>query len=195
MSRFPRDNEAGFTLAELTVAMTLGLVFLGIVYTVLSAGSAGARHVDENARASRQAGKAMHSISKFVREMETMYSPAGNYTLKYTADRDDDGVLETVTYSIDGQNRLIETVAEMAGGTPTTRVLAEHVRNAQLGVPMFRYWATQSREATPNAMGFDGDRLSGTKMMTLTIVTDVDTANRPPAYRVTTDVTLRNALY
>lgn len=205
-----RDGErgdAGFSLAELMVAMSLGLVILGVVYFIFESSLTSYRLVDETSQATRAASYAMHQMTRYVRETQAIepqtggwQGGAGDYTLRYRADRDDDGEFEQVYYYLDAENRLIEQVDEFPLGTSTeARVLATGVRNAEVSNPLFRYYrmitATGTVECTAGPSGMDGGRLTGTKVVRITLVVDVDPSKRPEPFSARSDVYLRNPLY
>lgn len=181
-------SDRGFSLTELTIGMTLGLVVLGIVFTILQAGTNGARLVNEDARATRDASRAMMTMSKFIREMERMETSPVEYSLTYLADRDDDGALERVNYALGGDRRLRETVTEMGSGVTRTTVMAENVRNLGLGVPVFQYYSSLNTTVPVD------QRRTKTKLVRLTVITDVDPSRSPAAHRVQTDIYFRNTI-
>ncbi len=185
-------QDSGFTVAELAVAMIVGLIVLGVVYFIFESALGAIRRVDEDTVASRHASESIHVTSKFAREM-TVIERAANNTIRIQTDRNDDGVEERVTYALDGSGNFTEAVTNMTSGATTTTILARNVKNASLGEPVFRYFKAINTEAVPAGTGEGGERLNLTKILRITLITDVSD-QAPAPFRVTTDVTLRNSL-
>lgn len=185
------QRDQGFTFAELSIAMSVALVVLTISYAIFEAGLNGVGLVEGNAAASRHAAHSLHVMTRYMREAEYLDHAADN-ALRYRADHDDDGQFEEIYYYYDtARSRLVEEVRELSSPGATQRVLAEHVRNAG-NEPIFSYAKRDASPAVPDLDGENGERLTLTWRITVMLKVDVDPSKRPDAFRLKTDVHLRN---
>lgn len=191
-------EEAGFSMIELVVAMTVGLLVLGVAYVVMDGARTTADRVYSGAQENRYAAGAIDKISRYGRELHNIYR-AEDYLIDFTADYNNDGNLDRFVYQIDSQNRLLETISNPNTGQELgRRFLAENVRNRIDGVPLFRYWKSVDVPAAGNAAYSppkDGERLTKSQLLSIELAVRVKGGPEHGTQRLRTDVFLRNRLY
>jgi prepilin-type N-terminal cleavage/methylation domain-containing protein len=192
--------EAGFSLIELMVALAIGFMLLGIVYNIFLTSLGNFDRVEETTRVSRAGGQAMHIMTRYMREAQTI-EWAGDNEIIVRADWSDDGTQEEHRYYVDGAGRLKIVRINLQDGSTTEITLAENVVNDS-AQPIFRYFrindAGDLEECDADDLGggvmANGDRNRGTDLLQIAVYLDVDESTPPEPYRAATDLYLRNDL-
>lgn len=152
--RMLRSDQAGFTLVELLLASTLGLVILGSA-TLITIGAS--RHNNEVANrtdATQRGRLGMERMQRLIRSQVcttasvTPITDARTNSLTLTTDLSDGSLpVERHTFTFDAANRrLVDSRLLGSGspivfsGAPLTEYLATDVV-ADGATPVFRYWA------------------------------------------------------
>jgi len=192
LSRVSRN--AGFTLVELTVAMTVGLLVMGAAYTMLDTGMRSATFVTQSTARNRAAGLSVDLLSRTTREMVS-FIHAEDYSVEFTADWDNDRLMDDVKYWVDSQKQLHVLVKDFTTGqTKYSKVMASNIVNVTDGVPMFGYYQSVGVVAAGDVSFSpprDGDRLTKTKIVRITVLTRE--TGTTTTQTQSTDVFLRNS--
>ena len=200
MHRTKERAEAGFSLIELMVALAIGFMLLGIVYNIFLTSLGNFDRVEETTRVSRAGGQAMHVMTRYMREAQTI-EWAGDNDITLRADWNDDGAQEEHRYYVDGQGRLKIVRTNLQTGDTTEITLAESVVNDSTQ-PIFQYFritdAGDLEECVAEDVGggvmVNGDRNRGTDLLQIAVFLDIDESTPPEPYRAATDLYLRNDL-
>lgn len=139
-SRFGRQDERGFTLIELIIAMTVGLVVLAAMYGVFTIQNRHLKIEEQLAEMQQNARAAMDMMTREIRMAG--YDPTGeagagitsaatnslSFTLDVNADEDTADSNEYITYSLyttDG----IQKLGRKSTASATNQPVAEHVES------------------------------------------------------------------
>jgi type II secretory pathway pseudopilin PulG len=180
-------REDGFSIAELLVAIVVGLLVLGAGYLLMETGLKSFRDIENTTSQAREAGNVLDTVSRDVRE-GTGITTADPYRLVLMADADDDGAIERWSFYFDDVETTHlkrDRIDPTTGLVTRSDTIATMLRNYADGVPLFTY------SSEP------GVSLSGTQTGNATIVhvrpiTQRQTTPLPPAYKANLDVYLRN---
>ena len=190
----PLPRNAGFTLVELTVSMTIGLLVMGAAYTMLNTAMRSATFVNQSTTRTRSAGHGVDLISRNAREMVS-FIHAEDYSAEFTCDWDNDRRMDDVKFWVDSQKKLNILVKDFTTGqTKYSKVLATNVVNVTDSVPMFGYFRSVGVVAAGDASYSpprDGDRLTKTAIMRITVLTRE--TGTTTTQKESTDVFLRNS--
>lgn len=179
MSRLRRrlNDEGGFTLIELIIALTITGVVASATASVLLT-SIRAEQFAREMRTSMDDGRiALDRIRKEVRSARRVYTDSTARTLHVWIDRDQDNLQDT-TEQITFQVRDDATGPQLVRFTAAAPTPVLVVRNIALA-DAFAY----PTSPTPAV---------GTRVVTLTFTTDVRASGGPQAITVTDSVRLRN---
>jgi len=181
------ERDDGFSLSELMVALSLGLL-------VLETGLSNYNRIEVHNQASRDGGRATEITMRYVREVQSIVY-AGDSRLDIQADWDDDGFSEAI--------RFIYTPAAAGGTYSIVRAsnsdvldaeeavqIAGYVRNTS-GEPVFSYYEYDSGGALNELTSPLGDRLAS-DVIRLQLLLDVDPSDDVGVHSVDVDIYLRN---
>ncbi len=186
-------NEDGFTLVEAIVVSTLTLVVLAALYNVFATGLSNARMIEQNNRATRDVGKNLDVMSRYVRSSEGLDGPLEtgdpeDYALSTKVDVDADGQYEYLTFRLDNTTKELEVTTKQHDGSTHTVLYGENVQNQYLMEPIFTYYGRNGNVITNPA-----ERAAKTTSVRIRLVIDDDLTTAPQAFDADTVVTLRNA--
>lgn len=179
-------SDAGFSVAELVVASFIGLLALGAAYLVFETGMKGFKQVENTTIANRNAAQAMSLVDRPMRELQQLSIPKSD-RIQFLADTNDDGNLERILIYLDGTDLKIDRASASGVGTVTSTV-AQKIRNTAAGTPLFTYYGSVGGAPITS----EASRTLGAKIIRVQVVVWNDATPTPPAYRVQTDVFLRN---
>lgn len=185
----PRDD--GFSLVELMTILVVGFIVLGLSYLIFESSMRLFRNVEGTTVQNRSAASSVARMTKPMREMQRM-SRGRDYEVEFLADKNDDGVLERVSYSMAASSTdLVETTAHPnTGEATTTYTVADNVRNRMLSEPLFEYFDSYN----VSIAGPDAARLTRTTHIELHVITQQRTTPLLAPVVVDTMVFLRNPL-
>ncbi|MFA5843382.1 MAG: hypothetical protein WC971_00970 [Coriobacteriia bacterium] len=190
-------RDGGFSALELTIASTIGLLVLSAAYMMLDTSLHAFNAVDANTRQSREVGATLHQMARTLRETMDI-ADAQDYSIRFSADSNDDGIMESITYALDGTTRRLTVTVRLLNSPYTLlqqRTMASNVRNVSLSQPLFSYWESVGTTAVPDPSFTppkNGDRLTRTHIITVRVSTQT-TGAVPTVFEDSTDVFLRNA--
>lgn len=194
MSPHSRRNDSGYSLVELLVATSIGVIVLGVVFMVLQASFRSFEVVDTTTKETSAARDSLDATSRLLREAEDIIH-AEDYAVEFTADYDDDHLLEYLRFEAKADGTFTQTVRNTpAGSVVFKRVIASNCRNVALGQPVFAYYRAIGIPALPDASFSppkDGDRLTKTTIVDISLL--VQDPARPSVLTGKTAVTLRNS--
>lgn len=191
-------SDEGFTLLELMIAMIVGLMVLGVTYLILTSMSTSAKRIEIATQEDRSVSDSMLTLTRYLRELHSINHAEDN-SIDFTADYNNDSVLDRFVIYIDSQNRLMEQVYNPLTNTlKFQRVLASNVRNKTEGRALFTYYKAINSPAYGDS-GYtppkDGERLTKTQLVTVELSLMNPKGPAHGVYRVKTEVYLRNKLY
>lgn len=173
-------KQYGFTLIEMMWAAALTLIVLAAVFGALRVGLLGGLNITKSIRFNDEGTAAVRVIERYLRQAMVLSETQDNYIRFSVEDSAQDNVYKTIEIGING-NELYYT---MDGNK---YVLSENVRNYFTGDPVFTYIANNGAEITDPTL-----RKSQTTMVRVHLIFDDDPDSPPPAFEVTTDISLRN---
>lgn len=185
MRRAGRGSDEGFSLVELMVASVVGMLVLAVAYLIFNAMYSGFKDVQDNTVESRGAAEAMAFMTRYIRGMQSPTSMSGNQ-MSFSVDVNNDGVLETVSYSVSSAGTLNETIVSTS--TTKVRPLATYVKNNSSTSPLFTYYGSSG--ATVPA----GVTTTQTAMVRVSITIQNTGTPAPAPYSTYTNVYIRNKL-
>lgn len=191
-TRIESRRDAGFTLVELLVAMTLFLILSGIVLSAVMALSQGVDKARATSDITAEARLALGRISREVRQAQDVENLASNsMTVKVDFDGSGsiDGTLadpEVVTYAYNASTKSIAMTAKDAGGTTLTEdLLAGQVQSLTFSYDSSNWAKDANSDGTVTLAEAGPD---GIDRVTINLVVQRDGQNQ--TFR--TQVTLRN---
>lgn len=151
-SRIAKRQDAGFTLVELMVAMTLFLILAGVVLSAVMSMSKGLDKVRVTSDISAEARVALERMAREVRQADKLTDPlAQSVTINVDFNGSGstaDGTLtdpEVVTYAYDaGTKSIAMTAKDSSGATLTQALLAGQVTSLA-----FTYTSSNWAKDTP----------------------------------------------
>lgn len=183
-------TSRGFTLVETLVVVGLTSLIMGVLGSLLVFFYKSNAYVFQHASATLEARRGITETVRYVREASypvdgsDPIQTAEASTLTLSADTDNDGELDEVTYTY--QNGTLSRTITLAGeAAATNATLSTSVRN-DASTPVFRYYDSIGAEL---AQPVDESLVSAIKM---TLVIQIDTNRGPAAFTLTGDATLRN---
>lgn len=195
----PRTSHlaAGMTLIEtvIWIAVTT-LILIALMSSVLYFYRTN-RYAIEQASATVSAQRGIERMVRTIRE--AAYSSKGAFPVVsiaanefvFYADTDADPLIERVRYYIDGTD-LKQGVVDPAGDPPSysgaesSTTAAEHVRNVEQNVSVFRYWDGNGAEIT------NYGQWSEVRFVVVSLVTNVDPILKPDQLILNSSAALRN---
>lgn len=181
-------EDEGFSIIELIIAATIGVMVLVAAYMLFETGMKGYRQVEYTTVADRNAAQAMSLVDRPIRELQQM-TRAGDYEMQFMADTNDDEGLERVRiYLPAGTTTLLMDKASSSGADTVTTTIADKIRNRTTGEPVFSYF----RSVGSPPMSNETSRVMFARVVRIAVVTWADSTPTPPPYRVNTEVFLRN---
>lgn len=150
-------SDAGFTISELTVAMTISFIVLLAGYMLLEVVSSSASAVQARGTAAEETRLALERIGRELRQAEEVGGSAfytwGARDLSFYSDVDRDDAPERVRYYVSG-TRLLRSVAEPTelpprgassyGPEVVTNPALVNGLNSDWTGPVFTYWAAST---------------------------------------------------
>ncbi len=187
------SNEDGFTTMELIVVSVLTLVVLAAIYNIFDTGMDNANLIDRNNRASRDVGKNLEIMSRYVRGTEGLDGPLetgdpSDYALSTRVDFDADGQYEYITFRLDGATKKLLVTYKQHDGSVSTQTYGENVLNQALMLPIFTYLDQNGTELTDPS-----ERAARTASVKIRLIIDDDLSAPPRAFDTETMVMLRNS--
>ncbi len=201
--RTNRDNtQAGYTLAEVMVSATIGVLLLTAVFGILQSVTQGYAVQSAQADAQAEAQLTMMRLIKEVRQAESpllaiAINPGNVETLVFKADLNNDGTSEAILYSYSGYTRKIVKQVNTTGTydftTSPQETIASNVRNNN-GQQLFTFYGTSL--TTPlDPANPSSDIINKTKLIKVRLVVDKDLAKPPAPIDLTSEIKLRNFGY
>lgn len=148
MGRLRDRQDRGFTLIELTVAMTVFGVLMLIVLTTVTGSKRSADTVRTVNNLNEEARLAVNRITREIRqasEISSVYGTDGSTGLTFGVDFNGNGTLdsssadpERLTYKWDGQ-RILLSAADTSGTTVTQPILSGEVNTFRLDYRSSKY--------------------------------------------------------
>lgn len=195
-------REDGFTLSEVLISATIGLLMLTTVFAILDSVTKGYVTQTDQAEAQSTAQINMMRLTKDIRQAEkpllAVYSVPGYHeTLAFKADLNNDGISEAVQYSY-SQNtgtfsKQVNTTGEYNFNDSPTNIVASNVRYTT-GQTAFTYYGTSLLipldPASPSS-----DIINKAKLIKIRLVIDKDLTKPPAPVDLTSEVKLRNFGY
>lgn len=187
----------GLTLIETLVAIGIfSIIMISITNSIIFFYRANTSSLEQ----AYQIDSARRGLRFLVKDLrEATYGDNGGYpiahmastSLTFYADTDKDTIIERIHYSLDGTN-LYRNVLDSSGTPPTysgggaTSTVSSYVRNAEEGVPLFRYYDAEGNEIT-NFIEVDEVRL-----VTVSIVVNILPIRAPEEFTLRSSATPRN---
>jgi Tfp pilus assembly protein PilV len=189
-------RTGGLSLIETVITVALFTALTLAVATIANSFYTTRGNAIDQAFALQSARTGTEAIVRDIRE--AAFADNGAYPLDTIdpneivlyADRDRDASVEQVRYFLDG-TALKRGVVDAAGSPPdysgseTISTVAEDVRNANRGVPVFAYYKSGSATSTVGAVTDVG-------YVTVTLVVNVTPSEQPKDFTLSSSASLRN---
>lgn len=175
-----RRTQHGFTLVEMMWAAALTLIVLAAVFAALRVGLLGGLNITRSVQFGDEGTTAARIIERYLRQAMVLSETDDNYIRFSIEDSVQDNVYKTIEIGING-SELYYTV------DGNKYVLSENLQNYFTGDSVFTYIANDGNTITDPTL-----RKSQTTMIRVHLIFDDDLDSPPPAFEVTTDISLRN---
>jgi len=191
--------QRGMTLIETIVwVAVLVFVFEALGSTLLFFYKTN-RYAIEQATAVTSGQRGLEQMVKVIRE--GAYSSQGAFPvvsiaandIVFYADTDSDSLIERVHYYLQGTN-LMRGVVDPSGNPPdyvageTTSQVAEYVRNASLGTPVFRYYDEIGQEIVTYT------NWANVRFVKVSLIVNVDANTLPNQLTLNSSAAIRNLI-
>jgi Tfp pilus assembly protein PilV len=215
-------GQAGMTLTEVLVSVTLLVVVVVPILNFLSSTQRSEGVVSDSTRQQADARIAIESFSRSLREAtypqgatyvdSSIFDSAGDNSVTFYTDLDSDGVAEQVTYTLDvAASKVTRTVVvpdcsstcSYVNGATTSSTMVDNVRNADLSAcgqgqtgttPLFTFYQVDRGTGTLTAIPStqNVNNLVDISYVIMKVVLDITPNRAPTCQTLTTSVSLRN---
>jgi hypothetical protein len=188
----------GLTLVETLVAIAAGTAtIIALTGFILSFYRTNTYAIEQ----SFAVNSARRGIERMVRDMrETTYSDEGAfpiitatpYSFYFYSDVDRDLNIERIRFYLDNgllkreQTKSVGDPPTYTGGTTTTTIVSDYVRNASLSVPMFKYYTSAGVEVT------NLTHVKDIAFVMVNVVVNINPLRLPSDFSLRSTATLRN---
>ncbi len=183
-------RHSGLTLVETLVVVGLTSLLMGVLGSLLVSFYRSNAFLFQQGSAVIEARRGLDDAARYLREAS--YGSDGSYpiteaatsSIAFSADVDDDGALDSVTYTL--ANAAIIRTITLATGTETDATLSAFVGNGT-STPVFQYYNNSGTELTQPV------NTAQIKSVKITLSIDLDPQRVPPPLVLSGTATLRNS--
>lgn len=176
----PFNSERGFTLVEMLWASALTLIVVAATFGALRVGLVGGMAISDRIQATDEGTLSMRLMERYIRQAMIL-TDCRDYYLKFSIEKPSGG------------NDYDEIVIKLYGDklylirNGTGKVIANNVRNEDLGEPIFNYYNVNNQKIEDETL-----RQSETTLIETKILIDENIQENPEPLEVESDITLRN---
>lgn len=183
-------RHSGLTLVETLVVAGLTSLLIGVLGSLLVSFYRSNAFLFQQGSAVFEARRGIDDAVRYLREASpgsdgsSPITEAATSSIAFWADANDDGALDTVSYSL-ASSAVTRTITLSTGGE-TNVTISAFVGNST-STPVFRYYGSSGAELA------DPVDTALIKSVQMTLITDVDSQRLPPPLILSGSATLRNS--
>lgn len=176
-----RKNDDAFTIVELMWSILLVVILLTSVFGALRVGLRGSLLTNKTTQFVDSGTTAARVMQKYIRQAVILNSTDNNYLRVSVEKSSEENSFNIIEFYIDG-DKLYQKI-----NNSNPILLAENVKNNQLGIPLFTYYREGGHEIADPTL-----RKSLTRSIRIMIIIDDNLTKEPPRVTVSETVFLRN---
>ena len=183
-------RHSGLTLVETLVVVGLTSLIMGALGSLLVSFYRSNAFLFQQGTAVLEARRGIENTVRYLREASngsdgsSPITEAATSSIAFWADVDDDGALDTVSYSL-ASAALTRTIT-LSTGSETNVTISAFVGNGT-STPIFQYYGSSGTALTEPV------NTALIKSVQMTLITDVDPQRLPPPLNLSGTATLRNS--